>query len=153
MENINPDLGKVKELAIKLKAMADRGTEHERVVAENKLSSLLKKYGLSLQYIQENKIKQRIFPFKCEDETMIVAHVIWSVAPKISIQRKGKQKKAFCKLNPEQYIEVKEKLKFYLANYAEQKRSFVVAYILKNNLEVESDSESIGNSDLNYDSL
>lgn len=136
MDNLNPDLRKVKELALKLKEMADRGTEHERVVAEKKLTSLLNKYGLKLKDIQENKTKLRTFTFKHEDEAMVVAHVIWSVVPNLNVERTGRQKKALCKLNTEQYIEVKEKLKFYLLDYANQKKSFTIAYICKNNLEV-----------------
>lgn len=136
MDNLNPDLQKVKLLALKLKEMAERGTEHERVVAEKKLSSLLNKYRLTIKDIIENEVKKRTFNFKHEDETLILAHVIWSVVPKINIQRTGRQKKAFCNLSTEQYIEVKEKLKFYLKDYNNQKNDFTIAYILKNNLEI-----------------
>lgn len=136
MDNLNPDLQKVKSLALKLKEMADRGTEHERAVAEKKLSSLLNKYRLTIKDIIENEVKKRTFNFKHEDETLILAHVIWSVVPKINIQRTGRQKKAFCNLSTEQYIEVKEKLKFYLKDYNNQKNDFTIAYILKNNLEI-----------------
>lgn len=152
MDNLNPDLNKVKELALKLKEMADRGTEHERLVAENKLTTLLNKYGLTLQDIQNNETKKRTFIFKHEDETLILAHVIWSVIPNIAIRRIGKQKKAFCDLSPEQYIEVKEKLKFYLSDYDKQKKNFTIAYIYKNDLEVKesNEKEDIDSAD-NYD--
>lgn len=132
------DIKKVKELASKLKEMAERGTEHERLVAENKLKSLLNKYGITLLDITKNEKKLRTFSFKNEDETMIMAHVIWSIVPNININRKGKQKKAFCELTPNEYIEIKEKIKFYLADFDNQKKSFILGYILKNNLEVES---------------
>lgn len=153
MDNLNPDLNKVKTLALKLKEMADRGTEHERVVAEKKLSSLLNKYGLTIKDVVENEVKRRTFPYKHEDETLVLAHVIWSVIPNIPIQRRGKQKKAFCDLNPEQYIEVKEKLKFYLNDYEKQKKNFTIAYIYKNDLEVKEpkEKEDVDSAD-SYDS-
>lgn len=141
MDNLNPDLTKVKELALKLKEMADRGTEHERVVAEKKLSSLLKKYGLTIDDINKNKTKVRYFSFNNEDETKVMAHVIWSVAPNVNINRTNKQKKAYCELTPEQYIEIKEKIKFYLDDFSNQKRSFTIGYILKNNLDVKPSLE------------
>lgn len=142
MENLNPDLNKVKELALKLKEMADRGTENEKTVAAKKLNTLLQKYKLTIKDIRENKLKERTFPFKHEDERMIVAHVIWSVSPESDIYRKGKVKKAYCKLLPEKYIEIKEKLKFYLSDYVEQKSTFTIAYILRNNLEVKTPDKS-----------
>lgn len=157
MDILNPDLDKVKQLALKLKEMAERGTEHERVVAEKKLTSLLKKYNLTLKDINENKTKIRFFTFANDDERMVVAHVIWSVVPNIDIKRKANQKKAYCEINAEQYIEVKEKLKFYISHFKSEKYNFTIAYILKNNLQVKgsdkSDDSNNPNSDLDLKSV
>lgn len=145
VENLNPDLEKVKELAVKLKTMAERGgTENERKVAEKKLSTLLKKYGLVLQDIYKNKIKERCFVFKHEDEKMVVSHVLWTVVPSTTIiSRVGKQKKAYCVMTTEQYIEAKEKLNHYLKHFRDARDNFIIAFILKNNLQVKEASESI----------
>lgn len=153
MDILNPDLDKVKQLALKIKGMADRGTEHERIVAEKKLTSLLKKYNLTLKDINDNKTKIRIFTFANDDEKMIVAHVIWSVIPNADIQRKAKEKKASCEINAEQYIEVKEKLKFYLSHFNTEKYNFTIAYILKNNLQVKGSVNPSSNTNLNCDSV
>jgi len=149
------DLKNIKELALKLKEMASRGgTENERSVAEKKLSALLSKYGLTIKDISDKKLKQKKFKFKHEDEVIILTHVIWSVVPKVNILRRGKRKEAFCELTPEQYIEAKEKVDFYLKHYAEEKKNFTIAYIFKNNLEVqkESESESKNESKIEFDS-
>lgn len=143
---INSDLEKVKKLAIKLKELADRGIDGERIAAEKKLNTLLKKYELKVVDIYKNEVKRKNISFKNEDERMIVAHVIWSVVPDAKIYRRGNQKKAICDLTPEQYIEIKEKSRFYLKHFNEEKSNFVVAYILKNNLTVKG-SDDKGDGD------
>ena len=144
--NINPDLEKIKKLALKLKELADRGIDGERDAAEKKLNTLLKKYKLTVGDINKNKAERKNIVFKNEDERMIVAHVIWSVVPDAKIFRSGSQKKAICDLTPEQYIEIKEKSKFYLKHFNEEKSNFIVAYILKNNLTVKG-SDDKGDGD------
>lgn len=138
-ENVNPDLEKVRKLALKIKELAQRGVDGERVAAESKLAKILKKYKLSLSDIVSSEKKEYYFPFKDEDERVILSHVIWSVVPEVKIYRIGKNKKVFCELESELYLEIKEKANFYLKHFNEAKNDFKVAYIIKNNLTVKGD--------------
>jgi hypothetical protein len=97
-----------------------------------------------LQDIYKNKIKERCFVFKHEDEKMVVSHVIWTVVPTSTmIRREGRQKKAYCVMTTEQYIEAKEKLNHYLKHFRDARDNFIIAFILKNNLQVKEASDSM----------
>jgi hypothetical protein len=137
--NLNPDLDKIKMLARKLSEMANRGENHERDVAMNKLNALLKKYKLTFDDILNKEHKERKFVAKNKEEVLLFIHIAWSVAGiELKIYQVGKTQNMTCNLTAEQHIEISEKWKFYKARYLEQVRSLVVAFILKNNLTVKS---------------
>ena len=131
----NPDLEKIKELLKKVQALAERGIAGEQEAAKGKLIILLEKYNITLSEITKNKKTKREFSLKnTGDCATILLHCILDTEPKAKVWITPSLRKATTWLNPEQFITVTEKFKYYWKLYEAQKKSFLHAFLIKNNL-------------------
>ncbi len=131
----NPDLDKIKELLKKVGALAERGIEGEKEAAKGKLKILLDKYHLTLSELTKNRKTKREFNLKnTGDCATILLHCILDTDPKAKVWITPSLRKTTTWLNPEQFINVTEKFKYYWKLYEIQKKSFLHAFLIKNNL-------------------
>lgn len=137
-KSVTPETEKIKNILLKIKELADRGEEHERNVAHNKLEFLLKKYKLSYSDLISNKPQHRRFEIDDKNDCLrLLSQCIWGVCIGTEINYKGK----FVYVSPittEQFIEINEKFNYYWDEYKKQREVFFIAFISKNNLGVES---------------
>lgn len=107
----------IKSLLMKVYELWKRGEENERDVAYNKLQELMKKYGVTLKELEEEKESIRIFFYKTEYEAYIITHVAMFVRGSISIRNsedkyKGKKFKALW-LTEAEYKETQFLVEYY----------------------------------------
>jgi len=134
MTTQTPDLDKIKKTLLKVKELAERGEDGERVSAQNKLTSILKKYNINVSDIEsEECIERDIKHNRDPDSRTILVQVILSVSDSSVFVTKG-QSCAHAKLTSTQYIEVVEKYKYYWELYKKQKAIFIRAFITRNGL-------------------
>lgn len=133
-----PDLDKIKELVNKVEALALRGVGGEKEAAKEKLKILLKKYGLALKELQSQRKTKRMFSLKnTGDCAVILDHIICDVDPKAKVWISPSIRKLTVWLNPEQFIEVSEKFRYFWKLYVKQKELFLHAFLVKNNLGID----------------
>lgn len=129
-----PDLDKIKQTLVKVKALADRGTEGEKKAAEEKLKKLLTKYGIDITEIDNQEVRERDFKhYRDLDSRMILVQVIASVRnTAIFLTKKDHQVHAEMTYN--EYIEVLEKYKYFWTLFKKQRDLFKQAFITRNGL-------------------
>lgn len=138
----NPDLEKIKELLKKVQVLAERGIAGEKEAAKGKLKILLAKYNVSLSEIIKNRKTKREFSLKNTGEcATILLHCILDTEPKAKVWITPSLRKATTWLNPQQFITVTEKFKYYWQLYETQKKNFLHAFLIKNNLGLEPNSD------------
>lgn len=129
-----PDLDKIKQTLIKVKELAERGEDGEKQVAQNKLKTLLDKYGIDISEIEfEKPIERNIKHHKDSDSRTILVQVIASVRKTGIFITKNKHL-AHAELTYDEYIEVLEKYKYFWGLYKKQKHIFQQAFITRNGL-------------------
>ena len=129
------ELEKIKALLKKVMELSQRGEDGERIVAQQKLDALLDKYGMSVEELSE-EVKDRIFKCSGQERITILSQCI---AVATSLQRKVytsplMPNRVFCSLSASEYITVLEMFKFYCKEYNNQKKKFLSAFLLKNDL-------------------
>jgi hypothetical protein len=131
---ITPDLDKIKSTLVKVKKLAEEGSEGEKQAAQSKLSTLLEKYGVDLSELDEHVIQERDIKYnKDPDSRDIMVQIILSVA-ETRIWVSSKKYLAHAMLTSQQYIEVVEKYKYYWNLYKKQREYFKRAFVTKNKL-------------------
>lgn len=133
-------------LAKKLKELAERGIGGEKENAEKKLSSLMQKYGITPEMLEENLMRERSFEigkFPNFDH-QIITSVIGRNRSVYKSKRKIKGKHyLYVELTDIEFIEISEKIAFYSAKYEQDLDLFYTAFIQRNRLFVKKDdSES-----------
>lgn len=134
MTTQTPDLDKIKQTILKVKELAERGADGERQVAQNKLKSLLHKYGINISELQSDSTQERIIKHhKHPDSRKILVQVICSVK-KTTMWKLKKGYGIVADLSYDDYIEVIEKYKYFWKLYTKQKEIFFQAFITNNKL-------------------
>ena len=129
-----PDLDKIKKTLLKVKELADRGEDGERIAAQSKLTALLKKYGIDISEIESQEIKERHFKHHRDaDARMVMCQVIVSVRSSKVFLSKNKCL-AHSHVTYDEYIEILEKYKYFWKLYKEQRLVFNRAFITRNHL-------------------
>lgn len=143
LTDVTPDVDKIRELCLKIKELHERGEEHERDVAGDMLEKIIAKYGLTLEDVSDLKSLKREFKINdFEDEVAILSQCIWDVNPSADVKMQKVKKLVLVSLTSAQFIEVTEKFKYFWELYLKQKDQFLTAFIVKNKLGLENDSNS-----------
>lgn len=129
---------KTKALINKLKSLAERGEKGEKEVAEKKLKLILSK---SKQKKQNSKRKKTFKLTDIGDTKTIMVHCIIDTDNNAIITEDKRKKELYCKLTNEEYDKVVEKFNHYYPEFISQKQSFIKAFLIKNNLGLNSKSE------------
>lgn len=135
---------KIRDLAKKLKALADRGIGGEKYNAQQKLDELLKKHGIRLEDIADEKKTDHLLRFK-SGQAVIARHVVYLVI--------GYQKTMYVhKLHPNtsfifactevQYLEILALCQLYFAAWKKEVRTFMRAFIQQNDLALPPDTDT-----------
>ena len=141
LSNVTPDLDKIRELALKIKELATRGEDNERDVAQNKLETLILKYGLSFEDICETTSLKRIFKVHNNTDCVdLLSQCIWDVNPTAPVSKVSSKKQVLATLTSSQFIEVSEKFEYFWSLYIKQRDEylnklrdeFFVGFIVKN---------------------
>ena len=125
----------------KIKARADRGgTEGERAAAEELLASLMARYGITEEDLEDSAVKTYDIRYKTEYERRLIrqlaykhtgsGHAFGCVGKYTGRQRK----KVLIECTAAQYIEIKADFDFYSEAMAEEMDLFYRAFIDKNQL-------------------
>lgn len=147
---INNDSGKIKALMVKIKALADNGIDGEKETAKIKLNELLQKYNI--KKFEEKSKKKRVFKLADFNDCLtIMTHCIIDTDENAKIEGIKAKKEIYCKLTDSEYIDVCEKFNFYFPIFDNQRKNFVKAFIIKNNLGItekeHTDTEKISDKD------
>jgi hypothetical protein len=126
---------KIKEKIKKVKALAERGDVGEKETAKKKLKELTETYGKLKD--KEKSLKNRTFKLAdFNDCKTIMVHCILDSNPEAQIEGSSNKKEIYVRLTDEQYANTVSKFNHYYPIYVQQKESFLIAFILKNNLGV-----------------
>jgi hypothetical protein len=132
------DSDRIRLLLKKVKALADAGDTHERIVAQEKLSSLMKKYKIA-KFTEKAK-KKRVFKLvNFEDCKTIMVHCILDTNESCQIDGSIQKKELYAAMTDLEYVDVVEKFSHYYPLYIKQKECLLVAFLLKNNLGVSAE--------------
>lgn len=141
-----PDLDHIKEVLKKLAVLAERGEENERQTALLMLQKILVKYNLSIPDLVNPDLKEREFSYVSVDNLTLLAQCIRTVNADADISFDSITKKLFVKLRSSDYIEVVEKVQYYLPLYEKEKMKLMLAFISKHGLILNTS----GSPDENY---
>lgn len=135
-------------LAKKLKELAERGIGGEKQNAEEKLKTIMRKYKLTPEMLDANLTTERAIECPKEDRLMVI-QIISSVIGKNRLTSATQTKKAigkkhylFVELNELEYIEIREKIGFYIPKLKTDMELFRLAFIEKNELYNKPDDSS-----------
>lgn len=131
---ITPDLDKIKSTLVKVRRLAEDGTDGEKLAAKSKLSELLEKYGVDLSELDDEARTERdLKHHKDPDSRDIMIQVIVSIHDTKMWVTKA-QCLVHANLTTQEYIEAIEKYRYYWELYQKQKKLFKSAFITKNGL-------------------
>lgn len=132
---------KIKELLLKLKSLSKQGIGGEKDNAIEMLEKALKKYGLTLEDLENLEKKLREFKVKNKDDaTIILVQCICDVFPNAKIQQHARNLTVYCHLDSAEFIEVTEKYKHYYKIWLKEKKEFLTAFVVKNNIGLSGES-------------
>lgn len=129
---------KIIELLKKLKALAEGGVGGEKNNAEKMLTSMMKKHGITMDMLQDNIRRRKIFKI-----TKIQRKVFMQVASSVLGKRtsfwhnpksKAVNKEYEIEVTEIEFLEIKAKFDFYWKAYEEELSIFTSAFIHKNKL-------------------
>ena len=125
---------KVIELAIKLKALAERGEGGEKDKARVLMEKLLAKHGMTIEDLEVQELKWHSFRLD-EHQILFFQHIVYSVVGMGAINKhmeNAGEYLVFC--DNMEAIEIEGKFGFYWSWYQKDLDSFVAAFIRKNEL-------------------
>lgn len=130
---------KIKEILLKFKALSEKGDGGEKTTATEMLNKALKKHGLTLEDLEKEEREPRVFKIKNrEDSLTILFQCIKDVREDSKVDFSTRTLQAYCDLNASDYIEVCEKYKHYYNIWLKEKKQFLTAYILRNEIGLSS---------------
>lgn len=125
-ENLN--LEKHKAKARLLKELSEKGIGGEKTNAETKLKEHLKKHNLTIEDI-DSSVNNRRFKVSNEDDRMIFTNVILSVNPFTKLIHLPNV--IDVSLDEEDFNEVKNKLRYFIKLWREEKEILTMAFFSK----------------------
>lgn len=130
---------KIKELAKKLKALADRGVGGEKINALQKFNELVAKYNI--MDLEFDEIKPHVL--KTEKELFnLVAHIAWTVRTSIQVfGSKRDENTLIIDVTELEFIEISALVDMYTTSYKQELAIFMKAFIFKNDLSYKGDTE------------
>lgn len=140
-------MDKVKELALKLKALADRGEGGEKQNAETMLADLLKKHGISIEELDgEEKSEEiiKINPFLTQFSIQIICSIVGDVPLYKVANKSGKyyNNKLSVDCTKRELIEIISSLDFYTKAYKRELKFFEIAFLAKNGIRIKNYKDS-----------
>jgi hypothetical protein len=136
------------ELAKKLKALADRGVDGEKMNAEKMLQDLMAKHSLTIEDIEGEKVDYEIFEYS-QKKHQILRQIMYMVMGKgLNIfGYRGNRNALVIECTKSQVIEIKASFDFFWAAYERDLERFTDAFIHKNRL-IPHDADQIDVSNL-----
>jgi hypothetical protein len=133
------------ELAKKLKALADRGIDGEKINAQKFLDDMLKKHNLSIEDIENEKIDDYYFSPKEEDEKLLY-QITKRVNPEIKCYKIPQKKVKEYALNGNfiiscilsEYIEIEAMFDIYKKHFEKEFEIFWYAFCKANDLLIQT---------------
>lgn len=137
-ENNKPSV-KIKELAQKLQALAERGEEHERKLAKAKLEKLLNNYDLTSEELSENYESVHKFSYKNKFERKLILQIAYKVRDSIpetynyrnTVSNRKCRNLMGVKCTKAQSIEIEFLFEFYSELFKKEVDFFFDAFIQK----------------------
>ena len=125
---------KLKMKLTKIKALAERGSENESIVAQNLLKKLTEVYGVDLNFATE-EIYTFDFPYKNEYEKELLTWLFYKVigVQSYSIYRDARIKKLCLKTTQLEYDEIMFLFNFYKYKLDEELKKFTIAFCISQN--------------------
>ena len=125
---------KLKMKLTKIKALAERGSENESIVAQNLLKRLTAIYGVDLNFATE-EICTFDFPYKNEYEKELLTWLFYKVigVQSYNIYRDARIKKLCLKTTQLEYDEIMFLFNFYKYKLDEELKKFTIAFCISQN--------------------
>lgn len=125
---------KLKTKLTKIKALAERGSENESIVAQNLLKKLTEIYGVDLNFATE-EIYTFDFPYKNEYEKELLTWLFYKVigVQSYNIYRDARIKKLCLKTTQLEYDEIMFLFNFYKYKLDEELKKFTIAFCISQN--------------------
>ena len=125
---------KLKKKLTKIKALAEKGTNNESIVAQNLLIKLTETYGIDLDSATE-EIHTFDFPYKNEYEKELLTWLFYKVigVQSYNIYRDARIKKLCLKTTQLEYDEIMFLFNFYKYKLDEELKKFTIAFCISQN--------------------
>ena len=125
---------KLKMKLTKIKALAERGSENESIIAQNLLKKLTEIYGVDLNFATE-EIYTFDFPYKNEYEKELLTWLFYKVigVQSYNIYRDARIKKLCLKTTQLEYDEIMFLFNFYKYKLDEELKKFTIAFCISQN--------------------
>lgn len=133
---------KIIEKLRKVYELSTRGVDGERITANQILSSLCRRHGISMAEIIGEEVKTHVEDVPMKDHDFfqqIIANVCGNDV--LVYWYRGKRREIGFDCTAAQRIEIVEKYKHYIKKYNEALKDFYVAFILKNDLAAPADPD------------
>lgn len=142
-------MGKLIELAKKLKALADRGVGGEKVNAEKFLSNFLKKHNISFEDIEDEKIEHYFFKIEPRYRNLLNQIIkkidyslnIYGEVDAKTIKAYKMKGNYFTECTASQFVLIDSMFNFYKSIYEEELDVFFTAFCTANKLLIEVPEE------------
>lgn len=148
----------------KLLALAERGCGEEAENARRLLEEHLRKYGMTLEDICENKTSRRTFKYRNKEERTIIIQVFLSVLGSKSEAFKGatynaSKKTIYIDLTDLEYAEISDMVAFFKSQFNKEKKrlmkDILYAFVKKHNIFdcTPNDDDEASNKEIDLEEL
>lgn len=123
------------ELAKKLKALADKSSfEGERHTAQLQLDKVMKKYNITKEELEENRLERIEFKVP-RNKQKLMSHIIMSVVGLERWLAKHRRKSVvYSEVTKAEEAEIRAKFNFFTRAFDDELELFYDAFIIKNNI-------------------
>lgn len=124
----------IRDLLLKVKALAHHGIEGEKISAQNLLKKLLQKHGLSLEDLVDSDLKWRQFKVATASEFKLLLQCYYMVLKRTKTQYKKSGRTISFELSIVDATDLASCFEHYKALYKTALNDFFQAFIYKNRI-------------------
>lgn len=119
----------IKQRLLKIKALADRGEDHEADNAREMLQDLLRKYGLTEADLFVYEKTDQVYDYELDWEKNLIVQIAWMVTGREKFYGQGNQKHVILRINKAERIEFEWLYGYYHDEYKKDLEAMWPAFV------------------------
>lgn len=129
------------ELLMKLKALAERGVDGEKINAQKILDKMLEKHGITMEDLEEESVQDHVLFFKLKQRRIVNQIIAWVMGNTNAIYDTNKKTAYIIECTKAQFVEIECKIDIYWKAFEKEQEKLLMAFFIKHGIFGERSNE------------